>query len=92
MTEIQTRLKDCQAGESAVKCLSQGHNRMAQVGFKPKTCRSQSRRSNHSTTLPTFKTWKQEEKFLFFTGAVVELGLVTKYQLTKMKSRRHCPV
>ena len=24
------------AGESALKCLSQGHNRMARVGFKPR--------------------------------------------------------
>ena len=26
---------------------------MARVGFQPTPCRSQSRRSNHSTTLPT---------------------------------------
>ena len=27
---------------------------MAQVGFEPRPCSLQSRRSNHSTTLPTF--------------------------------------
>ena len=35
------------------KCLPQGHNRMARVGFKPRPYRSQLRCSNHSTTLPT---------------------------------------
>ena len=37
MTEIGIACQDCQAKKSAVKCLSQEHNRMAQVGFKPKT-------------------------------------------------------
>ena len=27
-----------QAGESAIKCLSQGHNRMARVGFESRPC------------------------------------------------------
>ena len=61
MTKIKTTCRDHQAGESAVKCLSQGHNRMVQVGFEPRPCRSQSRRSNHSTMLPIanliFKAW-----------------------------------
>ena len=37
----------------AVRYLSQEHNRLVRVSFEPKPCRSQSRRSNHSTTLPT---------------------------------------
>ena len=32
--------QDRQGRESAVKCLSQGHVRMAQVGFEPKLHRS----------------------------------------------------
>ena len=36
MTEIRTVCQDHQAGESAVKCLSQGHNRKVRVGFEPK--------------------------------------------------------
>ena len=48
-----TACQDHQAGENAVKCLSQGHNRMAQVGFEPRPCWSRARRLNHSTTLPT---------------------------------------
>ena len=34
------------------KCFSQGHNRMARVGFEPRPCWSRARRFNHSTTLP----------------------------------------
>ena len=30
--------------ENAVKCLSQGHNRMLRIGFELRPCRSQSRR------------------------------------------------
>ena len=33
MTEIACQ--DCQTEESVVKCLSQGHNRIVQVGFEP---------------------------------------------------------
>ena len=46
-----------QAGESTVKCLSQAHDRMARVGFKPGPCRSNSRHSNHSITLPTINDY-----------------------------------
>ena len=35
MTEISTAWQDRQAGESAAKCLSQGHNRIARVAFQP---------------------------------------------------------
>ena len=42
--------QDHQAGKIAIKCLFHGHNRMARVGFKPRPCRSRSRRSNPSTT------------------------------------------
>ena len=35
-----------QAGESTVRCLSQGHNSMVRVGFEPRPCRSQSRDFN----------------------------------------------
>ena len=47
----RTACQDRQAGESAIKCLFQRHNRMARVGFEPKLFRSQSRSSNHSITL-----------------------------------------
>ena len=53
MSEIKTVCQDRQAGESAVKCLSQGHNRMVCVGFEPRPCLSQSWHSNHLTMLPT---------------------------------------
>ena len=36
LLQFRTACQDHQAGESAVKCLSQGHNRMAQVGFEPR--------------------------------------------------------
>ena len=45
--------QDHQAEKTAVKRLSQGHNEMARVGVEPKSSLSQSRRSNHSITLPT---------------------------------------
>ena len=32
----RTAWQDRQAGKSAVKCLSQGHNKMARVGFEPR--------------------------------------------------------
>ena len=51
--KFRTIFQDRQAEESAVKCLSQGHNRMARVGFEPRPCQSRSQRFNHSTTLPT---------------------------------------
>ena len=40
MIEIysKTAYQDHQAGGSAVKCLLQGHNKMAQVGFEPRPC------------------------------------------------------
>ena len=47
----RTACQDRQAGESAIKCLFQRHNRMARVGFEPKLFRSQSRSSDHSITL-----------------------------------------
>ena len=53
MTEIYNFLPRPQSRENVVRCLSQGHNHMARVGFEPRLCRSQSQRSNHSTTLPT---------------------------------------
>ena len=40
---FRTAGQNRQAGESAVECLSQGHNRMARVGFALRLCRSQSR-------------------------------------------------
>ena len=49
MTEIKTACQDHQAGQSAVKCLSQGHNKMVQVVFEPRPCRS---RSGALTTRP----------------------------------------
>ena len=44
MNEIRTACQDRQAGRSAVRCYSQGHNRIARLGFEPRACRSQSRR------------------------------------------------
>ena len=35
--KFRTACQDHQAEESAVKCLSQKHNRMARVGFDPQT-------------------------------------------------------
>ena len=43
--KFETACQDRQAGESAVKCLSQGNNRMAQIGFKPRSSQLQSKRS-----------------------------------------------
>ena len=45
MTIFRTACQGLQAKVSAVKCLCQGHNRMARVGFEQKQCRSQSQRS-----------------------------------------------
>ena len=50
--KFRTACPDQQAGESDIKRLSQGHNRMARVNFKPRPCRSRLCRFNHSTTLP----------------------------------------
>ena len=38
--KFRTAYQDHQAGESVVKCLSQGHNRIALVGFEPRPCQS----------------------------------------------------
>ena len=54
-TRIVTACQDHQAEESAVKCHFQVFSRMARVGFKPRPCRLQLWRSNHSTTLPTLE-------------------------------------
>ena len=35
-------------GKLTVKCLSQGHNRMKQIGLKPRPCQSQFSALNHS--------------------------------------------
>ena len=34
--KFRTACQDSRAGESAVNCLSQGHNRMARVHFEPR--------------------------------------------------------
>ena len=51
--KLRTGCQDQRAGKSAVKCLSQGHKSMVEVGFELRPCRSQSRRSKHSTTMLT---------------------------------------
>ena len=51
--KLKTGCQDHQAGESAVKCLFQGHKRMVGEGFELRLCRLQSRRSKHSTTMLT---------------------------------------
>ena len=38
MTEIWNCFQDCQAKESAVKCLFQKHNGMVRVGFELRPC------------------------------------------------------
>ena len=62
--------QDHQAGESAVKCLSQGYNRMARVGFEPRPTLI---RINASSILISvvikiniYFTSLAREKFLFF--------------------------
>ena len=45
MNGIKSCLPRPPSRESVVKCLSQGHNRLARVEFKLRLCRSQSRRS-----------------------------------------------
>ena len=44
--------QDYQAGESAVKCLSQGHNRMAQVDIEPRHVDYNHSPHNHHLTMP----------------------------------------
>ena len=63
--KFRTASQDCQAGESAVKSLSQGYNRMARVDFEPKTCRSQARRSTHLTTLQILFSNRNSNFYLF---------------------------
>ena len=46
--KFRTAGQDHQARERAVKCLSQGHNRMVRVSFKPRSCQSQSWYSPHA--------------------------------------------
>ena len=48
---FRTACQNHQAGKSAVKCFSQGHNRIAQVVFEPKLCRLQPWGYNHPITL-----------------------------------------
>ena len=38
MTEIYNACHNYQAGESIVKCVSQGHHKMVQVGFELQPC------------------------------------------------------
>ena len=38
MTEFGIACQDCQAKESAVKCLSQEHNRIVRVDFELRPC------------------------------------------------------
>ena len=66
MTKFRTACQDYQAGKIAVKCLSQGHHKMARVDFEPRPSLSQSRPFNHSTTLLTKKCFVYEKlaKFL----------------------------
>ena len=49
--KFTTACQDHQAGESAVKYLSQGHNRMARAGFELRRNRHHGA-LNHLTTLP----------------------------------------
>ena len=57
---------------------SQGNNRMAQVSFEPRPCRSQSRRSNYSTMLPTLGTLSCAD-----TKAALHYTFVTAYARSK---------
>ena len=51
MTEIYNCLPKPPGRESVVKCLSEGSNKMALAGIKPRPYGSQSRRFNYSTRL-----------------------------------------
>ena len=55
--KFTTAFQDHQAGKSAVKCLSQGHNRMTRVGFEPRLGYVD---HNHGTltTQPRFRLFK----------------------------------
>ena len=93
MTVIKNCLPGPPSRESAVKYLSQGHNRMVRVGFEPKPCWSRARRFNHSTTLPTFikkfslrsttarsSIFKSWTNFLFFFANHLLLSVCYRYQ------------
>ena len=43
--KFETTCQDLQAGESTVKCHSQGNKRMTQIGFEPRSSRLQLQRS-----------------------------------------------
>ena len=81
-----TACKDRQAKESAVKCLSQGLKRMARVGFEPRPCRSQSRRSNHLTTMPVSLTHCTAIKPIYFTVFIYCIRLNKPILQTQTKS------
>ena len=49
LLKFRTDCQDHQGGKSALRCLFQRHQRMAQIGFEPRSRRSQSQRTNHST-------------------------------------------
>ena len=46
-----------EAGENAVKCLSQGHNRIARVGFEPRPWRLQLRSMLDYDLFRSLYTW-----------------------------------
>ena len=41
LLKLRIACQDYKKGESAVKCLFQGHNRIARVSFEPRSCQSQ---------------------------------------------------
>ena len=53
MAEILNDLPTPQAGKSAVKCLSQGHNRKARIDYNRDHTDHNHGNFNHLTTLPT---------------------------------------
>ena len=74
--KCRTACQDHQAEESAVKCLSQAHSRMARVGFEPRPSRSQSQRSNHSTTLLTIIAATSNKILIFILHIFDKRGII----------------
>ena len=72
MTKTYNCLPRLLSKGQCLKCLSQGHNGMARVCFEPRPCRSESQRSNYSTTLPTQNSYKI---FFYFFVRTADLKL-----------------
>ena len=92
--KFRTACQDHQAGECAVKCPSQGHKRMARVGFEPRLCWSRAQRFNHCRDIPCQLTHFSAFfcrpspillKFDMFVGLDEKISH-TKFQVSKSNS------